>query len=127
MSSLRDWEKVNCRMTFASFMTFCAPAAWGILLALTHGGKGENVPLWQWKLGCIVLMPIGIWRSASGWRRWLGGALLVVFTFWSTHYAMTNDGKAGAALLLSWLGAFYVTWYADGQAYRRRRNRRVWE
>lgn len=118
----KEWEHRNCKLTFACFLLYLMP----LILMLWNMDGG-------WKIPVTLTMALGIWKSDPGWRRWLG--VFQWFLFMAVWRSARVDGSgflpgqdpASILLLLIWPGAFYLTWYADGQAYKRSLRRSAWE
>jgi hypothetical protein len=112
----REWESRNCKLTGASSLVYLSPALW--LLLLQEG----------WTLGCLITVPIGIWRSHGTWRRVLSLVFfLAILVSGRWNAAISGQGFVPWPVAAFWLCAFYATWYADGQEHRRSSRRPEWD
>jgi len=115
----KAWRARNFKITPA-----CLVLWWGWFGAMT-------VLKDHWKWGAVLVIPIGIWMSRPGLRRWLGAALLILFLIWGRGYGsvLNGSGLLPDLLLYFWLGGFFWNWYADGQVAKQltRRKGREWK
>jgi hypothetical protein len=97
------WENRNCKMTLAAFLVYG-----GAVFERLAGPFG------------VIVMLVGIWKIKGWFLKVLGIAMIVLL-------GTDESQEAQIVRALYFFGAFYLTWYIEGQRSLLRKRRVAWE